>query len=425
MSTSFQTSGSGERDAVVPELRELAAELLPNSHLISKGLTDHLLASIPELRDGDDELAAETLASSHSNIDQILRLLKAGVGADELTVPIEAAEWVRGLVRRGIALPTLLRAYRLGHGWLWDHLSQLLTEREDEIGALAVARDQASAYLFTYIDRISGVLVEAYGTEQERVARSAEQLRAETVRSLLADEIVDADVASRRLRYELDRHHLALQISSRTTETRGLERVAEELVEIAGLAGPLVVPATLATYDVWGASAEPIATAALAALASFTPPEGVRIAVGRPGHGIAGFRRSHAEARQAARVAAIAGTTAADVTTYDRVEVVSMLCGDLPRARDFVAGRLGPLAGDSEAMARLRETVLAVIVAGGSTSKVAKDLYLHQNTVGYRVRRAEELIGRRVTDDLVGIVTALTLADALGPAVLRAEDEPL
>ena len=43
---------------------------------------------------------------------------------------------------------------------------------------------------------------------------------------------------------------------------------------------------------------------------------------------------------------------------------------------------------------------------------------MHQNTVTYRVKRAEELLGRRVSDDPSSCVCALTLAAALGPAVL-------
>ena len=101
---------------------------------------------------------------------------------------------------------------------------------------------------------------------------------------------------------------------------------------------------------------------------------------------------------------------------------MSLLASDLPRARRFVAGRLGPLAEPSEPAARLRETVLAFLVAGGSGTRVAKELYVHQNTVAYRVKRAEELLGRRVTEDPVELTCALRLAAALGPAVLAGED---
>jgi hypothetical protein len=51
-------------------------------------------------------------------------------------------------------------------------------------GELAAGQDQSSTFMFSYVDKLSDVLVEEFGTERERMMRSAEQLRAETVRTL-------------------------------------------------------------------------------------------------------------------------------------------------------------------------------------------------------------------------------------------------
>ena len=110
------------------------------------------------------------------------------------------------------------------------------------------------------------------------------------------------------------------------------------------------------------------------------------------------------------------------MTSYERVELVSLLAGDVPRARAFVAGQLGPLASAAEPAERLRDTVLAFLASGGSATRVAKELYVHQNTVAYRVKRAEELLGRKVGERPIELTCALTLAAALGPAVLAGED---
>jgi DNA-binding PucR family transcriptional regulator len=56
--------------------------------------------------------------------------------------------------------------------------------------------------------------------------------------------------------------------------------------------------------------------------------------------------------------------------------------------------------------------------------RAAKQLYVHQNTVTYRVKRAEELLDRRVTEDPVELMCALILADTLGTAVLVEEPAP-
>jgi DNA-binding PucR family transcriptional regulator len=89
-----------------------------------------------------------------------------------------------------------------------------------------------------------------------------------------------------------------------------------------------------------------------------------------------------------------------------------------------VASRLGPLAAATEAAQRLRETLLAFLRAGGRSMRAAKELYVHQNTVTYRVKRAEELLGRGVNEEPLELMCALVLADTLGPAVLVEEAPP-
>jgi DNA-binding PucR family transcriptional regulator len=421
MAAPASAEGAVPHDGMPPAVRELAADLMPSTGEISQQLADHLAATVPELAaHDDDELREETRASSEANVDQVLRLLRAGASVDALVVPIEAAEYVRGLVQRGVTLPVLLRSYRVGHAWFWDRWSQALHERLGDPGELLTAQERSSAFLFAYIDRISGVLVEEYGNERDRLVRGATQLRAETVRAILTGEAIDEEVAVGRLGYELRRQHVALRVTSSASEVRGLERAAGEAAAALGSGEPLVVPSGVASLDVWWGSYEPPVTEGLE---SYEPPEGIRVAFGSSGHGVAGFRRSHSEAVHAARVAALAGDALGPVTGYRRVELVSLLASDLPRARRFVAAQLGPLASRAESAARLRETVLAFLIAGGSGTRVAKELYVHQNTVAYRVKRAEELLGRRVTEDPVELTCALTLAAAIGSAVLADDDD--
>ena len=67
--------------------------------------------------------------------------------------------------------------------------------------------------------------------------------------------------------------------------------------------------------------------------------------------------------------------------------------------------------------------MLAFLVSRGSATRVAKELYVHQNTVAYRVKRAEEILGRKVSDNSIDLTCALKLAAVLGPAVLTGEDD--
>jgi DNA-binding PucR family transcriptional regulator len=409
-----------QQSRITSAVQELASELVPRTPELARGMAEHLYTAIPELAAiEDDDLRTELLASAEANVGQALRLLAHGASTDDVVVPHEALEFLRGNVRRGIPLPALLRSYRLGHAWLWKRWSQELQERVEDSGELAAGQDQSSAFMFAYVDKVSDVLVEEFGTERERMMRSALQLRAETVRAILAGEPVDEEVASRRLGYELRRHHVALRIASAGTEVRGLERAVAEATAALGQGKPLVVASGAARFDAWWGSFDAPATDPLE---RYEPPPGVCVAFGRPGEGIHGFRSSHAEALQAARIGSLVPDGGAAVTSYAEVELVTLLAGDLPRARAFVAWQLGPLASTDEAAERLRDTVLAFAASGGSATRVAKELYVHQNTVAYRVKRAEELLGRKVSERPVELTCALTLADVLGPAVLAGED---
>ena len=50
----------------------------------------------------------------------------------------------------------------------------------------------------------------------------------------------------------------------------------------------------------------------------------------------------------------------------------------------------------------------------GSRARTAKRLNVHENTVSYRLRQAEEILGRSVDKRTLELRVALTLADLVG-----------
>lgn len=410
--------GADEREVV----RLLAAEMIVEHEQLAGRLATYLHELIPELGDAELELIDETTASCDANIAQILTLLEHEAGPESLIMPLEATAFVRGAVRRGIALAVVLRSYRLGHQWLWEIWSERLHGRLDDARTLAAALEVSSAFLFEYIDRMADGLVEEYGAERDRLVRSAVAVRSETVRAVLVGELLDEELASRRLGYELRRHHVALRLSADPgvgEGLTGLERAAEEATGKLGRGQPLIVPTGAAILGVWWSGREEPREDRLAALERYVAPEGIRVAIGRPGFGIEGFRRSSEEANEAARIGTLAGGSAEGVLSYRSVELTSLLAADFDRARRFVRHELGDLAAIDESTGRLRETVLTFLSSGASNVRAARALHVHQNTVVYRVNRAEELLGRPVTERQPELICALTLVAALGEPVLR------
>lgn len=392
---------------------------------IGGNMATHLHERIPELASLSDEhaLLGDTEASCTGNLSQIVEMLSTGTPPDEVLVPEPALLYAQGLVQRRIPLAVLLRAYRLGHAYFWGIAQGSLRQDIEDEAALLYSVEAASNFMFEYIDGVSDQLVSAYQVERDRWVRSAAAIRAETVRQIIDGEVDQERAASSRLGYELRRHHVALILSfdpDHAHENGALEREAVEAAAILGCGDPLLVPAGAAVLWAWCGTFKPTAPNALARVEAHRPHAGIRMAIGRPGYGLEGFRVSHIEAGHAARFWALDGAfTGGGTTSYRTVEVVSLLAADIERARRFVHTELGPLAEQSETAAAMRSTLLGFLAHGGSHVRAAQELHMHQNTVYNRVRRAEELIGAPVSARRVELQTALMLAETLGSEVLH------
>ena len=142
-----------------------------------------------------------------------------------------------------------------------------------------------------------------------------------------------------------------------------------------------------------------------------------RLALGAPGDGAEGFRRSHLQALDAARVAE-ADASGARIVTWESSSLLSLLAADLERAGWFVRATLGPLASDGEAAAEQRATLLEYLRTGGSVVRTAAGRHVHRNTVVYRLRRIEEALPAPLADRRVEVYAALLLAERYGRQVL-------
>jgi DNA-binding PucR family transcriptional regulator len=86
-----------------------------------------------------------------------------------------------------------------------------------------------------------------------------------------------------------------------------------------------------------------------------------------------------------------------------------------------VLRELGELASSDPSVARLRETLRLYLQTWGSHVRTAELLKVHQNTVAYRIRRAEQLRGRPAGERRAELEAALLLADRLGDEILAGE----
>ncbi|MGH3257835.1 MAG: PucR family transcriptional regulator [Streptosporangiaceae bacterium] len=143
----------------------------------------------------------------------------------------------------------------------------------------------------------------------------------------------------------------------------------------------------------------------------------VSVGVSAPAEGVAALAGALHEAQSARRLAVIragTGAGAVSVVTSDEVASHELLLASVPGSvlRSFRDRLLGPLlAYDERHRAELLPTLREFLACSGSWHACAAAMYVHVNTVRYRIRRIEELTGRDLSslDDQVDFFLALRI----------------
>lgn len=128
-------------------------------------------------------------------------------------------------------------------------------------------------------------------------------------------------------------------------------------------------------------------------------------AIGSPAVGLEGFIRTYEQAQAAFRLVT-ASRGGSQVAAYTQVAALIFLVDDPARSHRWIAATLGRLAAAGRDIEQVRHTLHLWLAAGENVSAVAKELYMHRNTVNYRVGRAVALL----PDGLDGHRTEVALA---------------
>jgi sugar diacid utilization regulator len=144
----------------------------------------------------------------------------------------------------------------------------------------------------------------------------------------------------------------------------------------------------------------------------------VSAGISTPAEGVAALAGALHEAGSARRLAALRVTGsvggAISVVTSDEVASHELLLASVPSSvlRSFRERLLGPLlVYDEQHRAELLPTLREFLDCSGSWNACAAKMYVHVNTVRYRIRRIEELTGRDLSslDDRVDFFLALRM----------------
>lgn len=360
-----------------------------------------IIAEVPAYTDPFRGRMGQNIENAvQASLGAFLRL--ATRGGDSATDPAVVAaldgayELGRGEARDGRSIDALLAAFRVGARVAWRELSA--TAVAAGLPAQVVAR--FAELTFAYIDELSASSVAGHSDELATAGRVRQRHLDLLGRQLLAGEDPET-----------------LRASAETAAWPPPEMLTAVLVPAAQMSRTATVlnPTSLQLTEglpgldppeSWGVALVPEADgsgrpALLAALAG-------RTAVVGPARPWTAVRASYLRAVRARRLAP-------GLVDTDEHLVELVLRADEESAEDLRRRALAPLAGLAAGPAeRLAETLRSWLLNQGRRDAVAAELFVHPQTVRYRMNQIRELYGDRLTDP--DVVLELTVALGIPPS---------
>ncbi|MFK0251705.1 PucR family transcriptional regulator [Amycolatopsis azurea] len=391
-------------------IRSVCQRLLPDA----EALADALSASARRVQFdpavlSDASLGEEDRDLNHSDLVQWLTSNIQHPGRRvEPYIGLRITAYIGDLVARGIA-PDFAAGWRaaLGIGWRrWlEECSAHCADRDLLVDVLDVSAKSLMQYALDSVATLREVsLAAAMGNaDAEAIA---------LIQMIAGGAPMAEDFAEERLRYRMARWHAGLVL---WVDDPGRQDALDEAIAAlpSGDAGrsTLVARASATSRWIWLSGTDtPDLHAAEKIVATANE---VRVAVGRPGRGLDGFRSSHQDALSAQALIVRLGSERR-FTAYADVELIDALTKDRAGARRFVLSTLGPLA---EADSALRQALLTYVQCGFNTTRAAANLYAHRNTIERRVSRANELSAVKVENNPTHVAAALLVLD-IAPEIM-------
>jgi hypothetical protein len=286
----------------------------------------------------------------------------------------------RGEARDGRPLELLLTAYRIGARVAWRRIAAIGIESAIAPETLVLIAES----IFAYIDELSAESAEGYTSEQAERVGEADRLRQVVLARLLQSP--PAGRASLRAAAEEARWRLPRRVAVAVWQGEDGRRPAARLPG-GSLAARHEGQWCAVVPDPQGPGRMDATRAAL---------EGVPGGVG-PGVDVGAAAESFRLARQALELANERGATEPALVEERRVDLI--LRAEAGLVESLARERLAPLANETLlSRSRLAATLLAWLRHGGDVRATADELFVHPQTVRYRLGRLRDLFGHALDD---------------------------
>jgi sugar diacid utilization regulator len=298
--------------------------------------------------------------------------------------------------REGVPLSALLAAYRTGAQIAWAEARVIIGADPER---LAAGLDFATGVM-RWIDEASGAAAQAYLSEYERLTSDREASRRDFLDGMLGGDLTAEEVVARGESLGLDPavpYAVAIlsfvdQAVDKTLLRNAQHRLRTMAAELPNADRSLVVARGAEVVFVFPAEETPEMIAAQ--LGPFVERAGGVVGtelcagLGRARETLTELAASYREASIA--MAASRGGSSSPLAVYGEVLIEELILRERAVARRLAHTILQPLEQHPD----LRATLVEYMQHGPSLPAVAKRLYLHPNTVAYRLARVRDLTGR-------------------------------
>jgi len=385
---------SAVQDRRTRALSAIIDDLEQTADGLAERMLKQYLESIPSYRALPDVTLEQIREVNSANIHGFIRAMREGRGpsAEELAMIRESAS---RRAREGVPLSGLLVAYRTGAQIAWAEARVIIGDDPDR---LAAGLDLATA-IMSWIDEASGAAAQSYLAEYERLTSDREASRRDFVDGAVSGELTGEEVLARAEALGLDPTlpsavaiflleaepgDLRLRNAQHKVRamTAELPNAEHSLTVVRGDELVLIFPVEKWVDQIAGELRSFVARASDAIELRLVA------GVGRARESLTELAGSYREASMA--LAAARAGTSMPLALYGEVLVEELILRERAVAKRLAHTILEPL----EAHPDLRATLVEYIQHGPSLPAVAKRLFLHPNTVAYRLARVRDLTGR-------------------------------
>ena len=386
--------------ALDPEVVTALEAVLPR---MAERTVEAIIAEVPAYTDPFSGQMGQNIENAvQTSLGAFLRLATRAEGSDpgtQLSPAVDGAYALgRGEARNGRSIDALLAAFRVGARVAWRELSAAAVSAG--LAATTIAR--FAELVFAYIDELSASSVSGHADESATAGRVRQRHLDLLTAHLLAGEPPEV------LRDSAERANWAVP--------QTLTAVLVPAAQTRGLATQLSSPVLQSTDELPGLDPAESWVAVLVPdmdgdrrtrLLSTLAGRGAVVGPARP------WLAVHSSFQRAIRARHLVGGGQGVVDTDEHlVEIV--LGADPEAAEDLRRRVLAPLnALRPNTAERLAETLRAWLLHQGQREAVAAELFVHAQTVRYRMTQLRELYGDRLNDPQ----TILELTVALGAEV--------